>query len=182
MFGWKQNMQKRLSIATWKTGKTVGIYTYQWYCTGLAATTYLNVYSAILCSQADSLCLCHMWFWMRTEVFYHAFLNIHQSGVLTVLFNCYMAVAICAWCHFCTLSVYFIQPCTMKTGNWLTSCCSVQANNITNRLNGCCFIKASRLGNGLTKCYFAQAAKICNNMLLAISMIGTSETMNLGMK
>ncbi|KAK7495698.1 hypothetical protein BaRGS_00013145 [Batillaria attramentaria] len=27
-----------------------------------------------------------------------------------------------------------------------------------------------------------QAAKICNNMLLAISMIGTSETMNLGMK
>ncbi|XP_012940528.2 3-hydroxyisobutyrate dehydrogenase, mitochondrial [Aplysia californica] len=27
-----------------------------------------------------------------------------------------------------------------------------------------------------------QAAKICNNMLLAISMIGTSETMNLGMR
>ncbi|XP_070174380.1 3-hydroxyisobutyrate dehydrogenase, mitochondrial-like isoform X1 [Littorina saxatilis] len=27
-----------------------------------------------------------------------------------------------------------------------------------------------------------QAAKICNNMLLAISMIGTAETMNLGMK
>ncbi|XP_076456291.1 3-hydroxyisobutyrate dehydrogenase, mitochondrial-like isoform X2 [Babylonia areolata] len=27
-----------------------------------------------------------------------------------------------------------------------------------------------------------QAAKICNNMLLAISMIGTSETMNMGMK
>ena len=26
-----------------------------------------------------------------------------------------------------------------------------------------------------------QAAKICNNMLLAICMIGTSETMNLGM-
>lgn len=27
-----------------------------------------------------------------------------------------------------------------------------------------------------------QAAKICNNMLLAICMIGTAETMNLGMK
>ncbi len=27
-----------------------------------------------------------------------------------------------------------------------------------------------------------QAAKICNNMLLAISMIGTSEAMNLGMQ
>lgn len=27
-----------------------------------------------------------------------------------------------------------------------------------------------------------QAVKICNNMLLAISMIGVSETMNLGMK
>ncbi|XP_077866580.1 3-hydroxyisobutyrate dehydrogenase, mitochondrial-like, partial [Saccoglossus kowalevskii] len=26
------------------------------------------------------------------------------------------------------------------------------------------------------------AAKICNNMLLGISMIGTSETMNLGMR
>lgn len=27
-----------------------------------------------------------------------------------------------------------------------------------------------------------QAAKICNNMLLAIGMIGTSETMNLGVR
>lgn len=29
--------------------------------------------------------------------------------------------------------------------------------------------------------YF-QAAKICNNMLLAISMVGTAETMNLGIR
>lgn len=29
--------------------------------------------------------------------------------------------------------------------------------------------------------YF-QAAKICNNMLLAISMIGTAEAMNLGIR
>jgi len=27
-----------------------------------------------------------------------------------------------------------------------------------------------------------QAAKICNNMLLAVSMIGTAETMNLGLR
>ena len=27
-----------------------------------------------------------------------------------------------------------------------------------------------------------QAAKICNNMLLAITMIGTAETMNLGVR
>lgn len=36
------------------------------------------------------------------------------------------------------------------------------------------------------ECYFSlnlvQAAKICNNMLLAIGMIGTSETMNLGIR
>lgn len=31
-------------------------------------------------------------------------------------------------------------------------------------------------------CVFFQAAKICNNMLLAIGMIGTSETMNLGIR
>lgn len=31
------------------------------------------------------------------------------------------------------------------------------------------------VGNG-------QAVKICNNMLLAVTMIGTSEAMNLGMK
>uniref|UniRef100_A0A0N4ZQF7 3-hydroxyisobutyrate dehydrogenase n=1 Tax=Parastrongyloides trichosuri TaxID=131310 RepID=A0A0N4ZQF7_PARTI len=36
-------------------------------------------------------------------------------------------------------------------------------------------VKCEKLGSG-------QAAKICNNMLLAIHMIGVSETMNLGMK
>ena len=36
-------------------------------------------------------------------------------------------------------------------------------------------VHCGEVGNG-------QAAKICNNMLLAITMIGTSETMNLGMR
>lgn len=36
-------------------------------------------------------------------------------------------------------------------------------------------VHCGAVGNG-------QAAKICNNMLLGISMIGVSETMNLGQK
>lgn len=41
------------------------------------------------------------------------------------------------------------------------------------------------MGQNITHCGevgTGQAVKICNNMLLAISMIGVSETMNLGMK
>ena len=41
------------------------------------------------------------------------------------------------------------------------------------------------MGKSITHCGqvgTGQAVKICNNMLLAISMIGVSETMNLGMK
>ncbi|KAF2368219.1 3-hydroxyisobutyrate dehydrogenase [Trinorchestia longiramus] len=43
----------------------------------------------------------------------------------------------------------------------------------------------SCMGKNIVHCGavgMGQAAKICNNMLLAISMIGTSETMNLGMR
>lgn len=38
------------------------------------------------------------------------------------------------------------------------------------------------LCNPLFLIIFEQAAKICNNMLLAIGMIGTAETMNLGIR
>ena len=41
------------------------------------------------------------------------------------------------------------------------------------------------MGKNITHCGevgTGQAVKICNNMLLAISMIGVSETMNLGQK
>jgi len=43
----------------------------------------------------------------------------------------------------------------------------------------------SHMGKNITHCGkvgTGQAVKICNNMLLAISMIGVSETMNLGIK
>ena len=41
------------------------------------------------------------------------------------------------------------------------------------------------MGKNITHCGdvgTGQAVKICNNMLLAVSMIGVSETMNLGIK
>ena len=41
------------------------------------------------------------------------------------------------------------------------------------------------MGKNITHCGAVgtgQAVKICNNMLLAVSMIGVSETMNLGIK
>ena len=51
------------------------------------------IYSAILCSQTDSLCTCHMWFWMSDYPFIAHVINIHGSGVLIVLFDCCMAGA-----------------------------------------------------------------------------------------
>lgn len=43
------------------------------------------------------------------------------------------------------------------------------------------FVCATRWFN-VYNLILSQAAKICNNMLLAIGMIGTSETMNLGIR
>ena len=69
--------------------------------------------SAILCSPADSLCSCHMWFWMSDcSLLMCIFSNIHQSGVLTVLSGCCMAGAMWNYCCLGSLSVYTIQPCT----------------------------------------------------------------------
>ena len=61
-------------------------------------------YSSILCSQADSLHCCCMWFWINDYPFTVPFLNIHQSGVLTVLSGCYMADATWNCCHLSTHS------------------------------------------------------------------------------
>ena len=48
-----------------------------------------------------------------TVAFYSTFfLNIHLSGVLTVLFGCYIAGATYNCCCLDTPSVYIIQPCT----------------------------------------------------------------------
>ena len=41
-------------------------------------------------------------------------LNIHWSGVLTVLFDCYMAGAVWNCCHLGARSVYTIQPCNFQ--------------------------------------------------------------------
>ena len=38
--------------------------------------------------------------------------NYNPSGVLTLLFDCYMAAAMWSCCHLSACSVYTIQPCT----------------------------------------------------------------------
>ena len=66
------------------------------------------LYSAILCSQADSLRLhviLHEW-----VAFYSAFLTVHQSGVLTALAWLVPHEIAAILAH----SVYTIQPCTMS--------------------------------------------------------------------
>ena len=53
---------------------------------------WLFLYSAILCSSEDSLCSCHMWFWMSHCILFIACVsNIHRNSVLTVPFGCCMA-------------------------------------------------------------------------------------------
>ena len=51
------------------------------------------LYCAILCSQADSLRTCRMWFWMSDYPFKARIINIHGSGVLVALCGCCMAGA-----------------------------------------------------------------------------------------
>ena len=71
---------------------------------------WLLLYSTILHSWTDWLCLpviLNEWLF-----FNNVFLNMHWSGVLTVLFCCYMAGA--TWnCWYSVYSVYTIQPCAM---------------------------------------------------------------------
>ena len=55
---------------------------------------WLFLYSTILCSWADSLCSCHMWFWMSNCILFIACVsNIHWNSVLTVPFGCCVAAA-----------------------------------------------------------------------------------------
>ena len=74
---------------------------YHW----LSTCCWSLLYSAILHSWADSLCsqvIRHEWL-----AFYGAFLNIHhQSGVLTALFDCYMAGATWNCCHLCAFCIH----------------------------------------------------------------------------
>ena len=66
------------------------------------------LYSTVLCSWVDSLYSCQMQFWIMTSLLWHGYLNIHQSGVLTALFGCYMAGAMWNCCHLGTCYVYMI--------------------------------------------------------------------------
>ena len=49
---------------------------------------------------------------MSDRSFTQLVLNIHQSGVLTVLFGCDIVGAMWNCCHLGTCSLYTIQPCT----------------------------------------------------------------------
>ena len=77
------------------------------YC---SCWSWLLLYSAVFHSQADSLCSYHMQFWMSDKLFTVPFLNIHQNGVLTALFGCYMAGA--TWNCYC-LCMFCVHHTTM---------------------------------------------------------------------
>ena len=71
------------------------------------------LYGTILCSWADSLRSCCMWFWMSDWSLlynYTAFLNTHWSGVLTLGYSVIWLLQ--GWCHVkllssrCTFSVH----------------------------------------------------------------------------
>ena len=57
--------------------------------------------------------------WMTVVFFYSTFLNIHWSGVLTVLFGCHMAGATWNCCCFGTCSVYTIQQYTSLQSHFI---------------------------------------------------------------
>ena len=86
----------------------IGLLHHWWWWWWWRWWWWLLLYSAILRSRADSLRLhviLHEWI-----SFYSAFLNIHLSGVITVLawLVPHETVAVSA------RSVYTIQPCTMS--------------------------------------------------------------------
>ena len=82
---------------------------------------WLLLYNTIFHSWADSLCSYHMRFWMSDELFMMHFLNIHQSGVLTALFGCYMAGATRNCYDLCTsvlCTPYNHAPCMWLHAVW----------------------------------------------------------------
>ena len=90
-------------------------------CTARDAVSWSSLHSTILCSQADSLCSCHMWFWMSGCSFLSHFLNIHRSSVPTVLFGCYMASVTRNCWYFGAYPVYTIHPCTSLQHHFMQS-------------------------------------------------------------
>ena len=89
------------------------------YCSKICIMYYyywLLLYSAILCSRANSLT--HFVFgsaWVTVSCFFfNMFFNIHWHGAETLIaqFGCYMAGAMWNCCNLHACSVYTIQPCT----------------------------------------------------------------------
>ena len=102
-----------LTVPVWLAESPVGfIQCYYW----------LLLYSASLCTRADSLRYCRVWFWMSDWILLkHGFLlllllflffNIHRSGVLIALFGCCMADAKWNGCRLGASSLHTIQLCT----------------------------------------------------------------------
>ena len=85
------------------------------YCSFFSLNTAYIV--LFLCSWADSLCSCCMWFWMSDCSLF----NIHQSGVPTALFGCCMAGSMWSCCHLGTSSVYTSQLCTSLQYHFIQS-------------------------------------------------------------
>ena len=74
-----------------------------------------------VCSRARSQHSCCTWFWTIDCILLQCVLNIHQSGVLSVLFDCYVAGAMWNCCHLSAHSVYTTQPCTSLQCHFMQS-------------------------------------------------------------
>ena len=64
------------------------------FCCCWCTIIIIILYSAILCSRADSLRICRMWFWTSDYLlsfFIAHIINSHGSGVLVALCGCCMA-------------------------------------------------------------------------------------------
>ena len=76
-------------------------------CTPVLQYYYWSrLYSSTLCCWANSLCSCHMWFWMSDCI--HIYI-LYPLKWCTNSAVCYMDVATWNCCHFSALSVYTIH-------------------------------------------------------------------------
>ena len=111
-----------LTVSVWLAESLVWLAELLVWLVGFIQCYYWSfLYSAVLCTGADSLRYCRVWFWMSDWILWkHGFLllllflffNIYRSGVLTVLFGCRMAGATRNYCRLGARSLYTIQPCT----------------------------------------------------------------------
>ena len=79
------------------------------------------LYSAILCSWADSLHTSHVILKASLFPFTACTFNSYRRGDLIALFGCCMAGATWYCCCFCASPVYTIQPCTSLQCHFIQS-------------------------------------------------------------